>query len=250
MKQIESLLLGALIVGGAIPQTISGHTIVIENVSGEQIEMEVDANERFSDVSDRIQAYLEEDMVASENHQLQWNLGASQAGMVARAKTKQRAYLFKEDKKTAAFQEAKKNLAYIVKTLADDSIISIGKKRDKLQSKGDSLEWLHPLQFLEIIFTDDEMKAGLHKINTRKEHLSWLGINVKEGFYAGIIRGMQEESERNNLLPFIDDFAKTLGVNDKVKEKLIQEIKHKEWKKFVYVLLEALPREGNDRYDM
>jgi hypothetical protein len=257
MKQIETLLLSALLVGSVIPQTIFSHTIAIENKAGEQLEVEIDGNDRFVDVLDRIQSYLQDDRVSAENQQIQWNLAVSHAGRVLRAKTEsKRIYLFEQDKNTSAFRDAKKSLAYIIDILANESILGIGKERKELQRRGDKLEWLHPLQFLEIIFTDEKNKAGFEKINTRKEHLSWLGINVKEGFYAGIIRGMQDEYENDNLLPWVDDFATTLGVNNKVKKALIEKIeekgkdKDKKWKEFVYILMDALPRKGNDRYDM
>lgn len=137
----------------------------------------------------------------------------------------------------------KKDLAFILNTLARSSLIHIAssKVRASLNKAGDRIDHLHPLRFLMTIFTSEELKADISVVRNR----SWVGSR----FYEGIETSLQEESGKNNLLPYqIADFARNVGIS---VDLITPSIQAKRWKEFVNILVDNIPRQGDTgRYDM
>lgn len=132
--------------------------------------------------------------------------------------------------------EDKRQIAYIVNTLAWGSIPEVISKKHSLEKAGDKVAHVHPLHFTAVIFTDEELKAGIHAIRGRIS-LIW------NGFMDGLSKSLKEETAANNLTPEqILDFSNKVGVPyDLVAVPLSQ---HR-WEDFVDVLIQNLPRTGN-----
>lgn len=250
MKRIQPILLGFLFIGGSISQTVLSNTMVkIETSSGENIEIGIDANDRFLDVLNEIHSYFQNEALAKEeqNEALtfgaenssrhpQWNLVVSHAGLAARAK--------KEDWRNyhvSVSKEEKQEIRYIITTLATYSLFGVGKERSSLNKAGDRIDHLHPFRFLMTIFTDEELKAGAASIRDR-------GGLVGGGFFDGITGSLKKEASQNNLLQFTADFAKKVKIDEDLISPSLEKGK---WKEFVNILIDKIPREIDpNRYNM
>lgn len=134
-----------------------------------------------------------------------------------------------------------KDIAYIVNTLGTASLVKIAKERSSLKRAGDRLESVHPFHFLGTIFSDDKMKASLQAIKNR-------GGWVWSGFFDGIQTSLSEEQKNQNLLPYVNDFAATIGLSP---EEITPVVQNGNWKILVNTLIDKVPRSGNTkRYNM
>ncbi len=250
MKNIQHAMLGILLMGGSIPQPVLSNSVMIENSSGESIELGIDVNDRFLDVLNQIQAYFQEESCMMKDHEQipetsnfvqgiswrdpQWNLLVSHAGLTARAKNWR-------DYQASVSKKEKENIVYIMRTLASESLISIGKKKSSLKSAGDHIDHLHPFRFLITVFTDEELKARIAAIRDRG---GWVG----DGFFDGITKSLKDEAAHGNLLQFTQDFATQVNIDSELISSSLQQGK---WKEFVSILIDKIPREIDPkRYDM
>lgn len=134
----------------------------------------------------------------------------------------------------------KKEIAYIVETLGNSSLVKIAKAKSSLEKSGKVIDNVHPLKFLSHVFSTEKLKAATHNIYGR----SW----VWSTFCKGIIGSLEEENNRDNLLPFIADFSSTVQINS---EEIYPIAKRKQWKDFIEALFTKIPRsETSGRYDM
>ncbi len=240
MQRAGQVLIGCLLVWGSIPpSSISAKPLQVVNSVGEKIEIDIQATDSFLDVMAWIESYCQSEPVTAESAtrtEMNWDWSVSPAKMSVRAKKAFRDYdvpITKEDKK---------NLAYIVNTLARDSLLSIGTSRSSIKKVGDKLEHLHPLRFVMIIFTDEEMKAGAHAIRDR-------GGWIWDGFLGGITRSLTDESARQNVKEeHIRDFAKVVGID---ADLILPPLQQERWKDFVDILIDNIPRQNDpNRYNM
>lgn len=249
MKHIHYVLLSFLLVGGSIPQTVLSDSVIVENSSGESFELGIDANDRFLDVLDRLQSYFQQDMLTNEsqegnelektpevslNHP-QWNLIISHAGLTVRAKSSKRDYY------APITKNDKKDIAFIVTTLAWENVTDVWSKESDLRSAGDRIDSVHPLNFLRVIFSDDELIAGISAIKERKVP------TLKKKFFKGITSSLKEEANEKNLLPCVEDFANRLDIS---KTKIYPYLEDGKYDEFIDKLIELKPRKGADRHNM
>lgn len=251
MKYASIALIGMFLIGGFNPPLLSGYSIKIENFLGENIEIPVDEKDGFLDVMGQLQSYLEIASIEAENeirpltifpsesHSLTgsgWNVVMMNAGIVVKQKKdKWRSY------ENGATKEEKSNIAFIVKTLGFESVISIGKEKSSLERTGKKIDHVHPLIFLKTVFTDEELKAGIAAIRDR---VSW----VKNGFFDGLYESLNDEAERDNLMQHVTDFAKKVKINEGLIRSSLEK---KKWKEFVSILIDNIPREKDpNRYNM
>jgi hypothetical protein len=138
-------------------------------------------------------------------------------------------------------KDEKKNISYIVKTLSNKSLVKLLSLKSSLKKVGDKVNHVHPLRFLMCIFTDEELKAGIHNISTR----GW----VWSDFMKGISGSLSDEANRNNLGPeLVVDFSQKVGIDH---NKVIHHVNERRWEEFVKTLIQFVPRQGDpNRYDM
>lgn len=137
--------------------------------------------------------------------------------------------------------ENRRDIGFIVTTLADKSIASILGARGRLNDAGDRIRPVHPLRFLECVFTDEKLKVGIRNIQKR----GW----IWKDFVGGLKGSLIDESKNNNLKDeYIAHFAKTVGIDPAAITPTIRE--HR-WDDLVDLLIKIVPRSGEaDRYDM
>lgn len=135
----------------------------------------------------------------------------------------------------------KKDLSDIVKALAYDSWTSLMGNKSSLNAKGKNIESVHPFRFLETVFRNEELKAGIHAIRDRGG-LFW------NDFIKGLTRSLDEEANQQNLLPFTSEFANNIHFSE---ARMLPYLQQKKWTDFVNLLIDEIPREiSPDRYDM
>lgn len=135
----------------------------------------------------------------------------------------------------------KEKICYIVTTLGFGSLTKIAKSRSSLKKAGKLIDHVHPLRFLQCVFTDEEMKAAIHAMVNR----NW----IWDEFFNGLRDSLEEESNRNNLPPeYVNDFASQIGIDpDLIYSSIISH----QWNQFITGLINNVPRlTNNDRYDM
>jgi hypothetical protein len=139
--------------------------------------------------------------------------------------------------------DEREQISYIVVTLSEKKESRIILRALSLKRVGDKVNHVHPLRFLEAIFIDEKLKAGVHNIRYNKDAWVW------DRFVDGIRTSLDEENKKGNLTDAqLADFANVVGID----VALIRDPVHKcQWDEFVQILLDRIPRNGNiSRYDM
>jgi hypothetical protein len=255
MRRIGQVFLGFLLMMGGFPQVISSKTLTVVNLYGESIEIEVGPQDHFLDVMECIQSYCHDSSLAvadglnneTNAMSLPFDCEMSHAGIMLRAKRQQEAQDedFRNYNKPITKEDIE-NLRYIIKISAWGSDWEVARYGFDMNDKGKKLEHLHPLRFLMIIFTDEEMKAGIHKLRAA-ERIG--GEYIWGRFLGGIKRGLTEETAKNNVkIEHIKDFAKKVGIDSAL---IIPSLQQHKWEKCVDILIDNIPRKNNPgRYNM
>lgn len=136
--------------------------------------------------------------------------------------------------------EDKQNIAYVVKTLANKNEISLLFYKNTIESSGAKVNHVHPLKFLQTIFTDEELKIGMR--NIRRKSLVW------KSFRDGIADSLTDETNNNNMLhEYLPLFASAVQVDINMIAPLYQQ---RNWCDFIEALVTHVPRrEDPRRYD-
>lgn len=134
----------------------------------------------------------------------------------------------------------KKDIVYIITSMANKPLTKLFKMKSSLESAGDRINHVHPLRFLECVFTDEELKVGIRNIKGR----GW----VWSDFYGGLKDSLHEESLKDNMRDeFIADFCLNINIGIDIVNDAIQQ---RRWSDFLTLLIKHIPREGDhDRYD-
>lgn len=238
MPYIRFILLGFLLLGNA-PQTVSSKTLTLVNSVGENTEIEVDETDSFLVVLDKVQTYFQEQLLAEEGvffPSTQLDFMVSRAGVSVRAKKTVR-----RDFNAPVTKQERKDITYIVTSLATDSAPSLLGSKSSLDKAGDRIRHLHPFCFLMTVFTDEKLKAGVHAIQDR------VGL-ISNPFFDGIKDSLAQESTYDNLLPWVSEFARKLKIDP---ELILPALQKKNWGMFLDLLIDHIPRQINpNRYDM
>lgn len=130
---------------------------------------------------------------------------------------------------------------WIIRTIATRHQVWLGLHTKEINKKKESILDLHPLNFLLIIFSDEELKCCVHIIRDK--------TFVSGPFYEGNITSLQQEADRNNMkMSYIKDFAKKVKINPSLIIPLIQK---QRWEEFINCLIDNIPRENNpNRYNI
>lgn len=135
----------------------------------------------------------------------------------------------------------KKDIHFILKTLAQKSLASLWSYKSQLEYAGDRIDHVHPLRFLECIFTDDELIVYLHNIKKRGKWI-W-GEYIK-----GLKESLQDEDSIGNLTDNqVVDFSGKVSIDPNA---VFSHIHAGKWENFVKTLIDIVPRNGDSgRYD-
>ncbi len=238
-KQFKRFLLYAFMMG-CVPTFVSSKSITLVDSEGQAANVYIDQCDKFDDVMELIESYYSTDALSSSSgagqSELALNFFFSNKDIVVRKKSVTRDYY------AGVSKQEKKDIGYIVTTLAKESLVSLASSKSSLKKAGDRIEKVHPLNFLMVIFTDEELKAGIHAIRGRT---SW----IWDEFMGGVNSSMKEESSKDNLkLEFVKDFAQKVGIQLPL---ILPSIQGARWEELVNILIDTIPRKNDpNRYNM
>ncbi|MBS4168435.1 hypothetical protein [Parachlamydia sp. AcF125] len=245
MKAKKIALLMASTVTTLLSSSAFTHEMVLDNAVGEKTVIQIQEKDHFLSLMEVVGAYLdlqdgEENSELSPSAEKNFNIEVclSQEGVkakVSKGKQMQRNYY------KGLTQQEREDICYIVKTLAAHNVLEIWGHKSALKKAGDRIDHVHPLRFLECIFSDNELKTSAASLKGK--------TMVWDDFLKGIKKSLSQEFRNKNLSePFIQDFAKQVNVDPNLLIPLIQS---QEWEKFVNVLIANVPgTQGDNRYNM
>lgn len=137
-------------------------------------------------------------------------------------------------------EEDKKNIFYLIKTLADKNEAYLLFNKGSIESAGKKTEHIHPLKLLQIIFTDEELKVGIRNMSKRK----W----VWDSFRQGTADSLADEARIGNMpYAYLGVFCATVNLDEKVvKDQYV----NGHWREFIDTLVNKVPRKADSRrYD-
>ncbi len=152
-----------------------------------------------------------------------------------------KTYMGYRDYSKLVTPEEKDIIHYILKTISQKSIAYLLANRSSIEKSGVRIEDLHPLRFLECIFSDEELKTYIHGVKSR-------GGWVWKDFIKELKGSLEEETMIGNMTDAIlINFSCVLNLDINLFYDLVRNYK---WDKFIKVLLDEIPRsDDNGRYD-
>lgn len=205
--------------------------ILITASSGESFIMDVEASTPFLDVVEQIECFVGDSGTELE---MSYTLGLPHFSKKPKSQKGPRNFA------NPVSPAEKESIRYILTSLAKYNWIQLAKEESSLKKTGDKIDHIHPFRFLECVFTDEELKAALHAV--RNKSLVW------GNYYDGMRDSLSDESDANNLVQFVPDFANRVGVNINDILPLVQS---RQWSVFINYLIDTVPRQGGSgRYDM
>ena len=210
---------------------VYGQEVVARTPAGELVVVDVKPGESFSEAIETLQLYF----------------GGSQEFLIdfmdrsERPEAKEAKALAWRDYNAKVISTEKRDIAFIVNTLGMNSLLKIADNKATIKKAGKRVEHIHPLRFLLVVFTDEEMKASFHSLVGR----SW----VWSDFFAGLRDSFETETNNINMRPeFINDFAANVGIDVSL---ISSDLANRQWEQFINVLVDKIPRNSDaGRYNM
>jgi len=134
------------------------------------------------------------------------------------------------------------DLSELVRTLANNNKASLALKTSQLNRIGDRIVHLHPLKFLTIIFTNNELKVCMR--NMEGKAFVW------KKFQSETVESLDKENKAGNLkADMVSDFAKKVGLTTAEITPFIQ---NQKWEQFLSYLISKVKVEKpqGKKYDM
>jgi hypothetical protein len=134
----------------------------------------------------------------------------------------------------------KKNISFIIRTLADKPLPKLPFYKGSLEAAGEKVDHLHPLQFMQVVFTDERLKAAMRNLVKR----DW----VFDSFMDDMGKSLEKERVSGTISSEqIQAFAEAVSVDVELIQPSAESGK---WKEFVVILVDKVPRKGDHgRYD-
>lgn len=240
MKIFSTVLVGLFILLSHF--NLSAEDVILTSSDGESFVVDLETSKPFSQVLEELKTLLviqqegdQTDSNPAEEITIIYKLG--QPSIYASKGSKQKG---PRNYASPASGSEKENIRYVIRSLAKYNWTQLAKEESALRKAGDKINHVHPLRFLQCIFTDEELKAGIYVI--RNKNLVW------GDYYEGMKRSLNEESDNNNLIQFAPDFALQVGVD---LNAIMPYLQARQWAGLVDLLIASIPRQGNpDRYGM
>lgn len=125
--------------------------------------------------------------------------------------------------------EEQKNLIYeIISTVAETGKMRLLFKQDYLKGLGEQINEVHPLKFLETIFSDSHLKMCMLSI--------WNDYFKRNEFLGGLCPSLDREMDKGKLLMHINDFGTAVGVPG---ENIRPFFEQRSWEPLVLFLIQS-----------
>lgn len=136
------------------------------------------------------------------------------------------------------------DIRYIITFLANNHILKIAAHRNELETIGERIDHVHPLNFLGYAFSNEELKICFRNIRSK----GWIWGD----FIGGIKESLMSESKVENIKDgHIRDFSKKVSCDcNSIYPLVYPAIQNRNWDEFIDILITKIPRSGDyDRYD-
>lgn len=120
----------------------------------------------------------------------------------------------------------------IIDTLGSSGLWKLYKIEDDMVELGTQIQHVHPLKFLEVVFTDPHLKDCM--VKTEDSFFKWRGFMKGSGKSPGFIAKCEREYDKDNFAPYIDDFCKAVKADPEQVRDLIE---RKKWETLIRILL-------------
>lgn len=97
----------------------------------------------------------------------------------------------------------KELIAELLRTMAEDNVVKLLFKQNRLREIGRLIQPVHPLRFLGTVFSDRRLMRYMAEI--RQSKFKW------EEFIKGFVERMRYEAKLDNLLPYASGFAQMVN---------------------------------------
>lgn len=144
-----------------------------------------------------------------------------------------------------------KDIHFIITTMGKaTNRVQLLPKAGQLKAAGDRIINVHPLQYLKVVFTSEEMKVGIS--NMRKFDFVWKKFLDGDGSRKGIRQTLEEEYAKDNVTEDqLKDLASAIHIDPKLVGQVQNAFRNQQWEQFIDLLIKYVPRQGNTRkYDM
>ncbi|GAB4226968.1 MAG: hypothetical protein Tsb0021_03470 [Chlamydiales bacterium] len=166
--------------------------------------------------------------------------------LAARKKRKSQAetlgkYGKPRDYESGVTKNESEDIKYILDLLANKPTAKLLFYKSSLDAAGERVNHVHPLRFLEVVFTDEKAKVDI--LNISKKNWVW------KQFINGLGESLNQEKGRQNLTNHqIEDFSSNIGLNSTL---IMPSIKQSRWDEMVLLLIKHVPRKTNtQKYNM
>lgn len=232
------------VISTMVVTTVYAQEVVLENSAGDSYVMEVRAEESFGVVLESIKESVSVAEIDANSYKTTqeidlngFNIYVSNNHISVKAVSTNKAA--PRNYNTPLTDQNKKDMAFIVNTLGNSSLLKLGTLKSSLESAGDRIDSVHTLQFIAYIFTNEELKTSIR--NLQKSSYIW------NKFINGLSESLTEDNALNNVIGFAPDFANRVGIDVNL---ILPSIKSGQWEKLVTILIQNLPREGDtSRYN-
>lgn len=143
--------------------------------------------------------------------------------------SRERSHPDARDYQVSMTKQEKRDIRFIIITLATKSSISLLFEKRALNRAGNRVAHVHPLKFLSFIFSDYELKNAVTKIRG----IPWRRFAKDMGASLG-----KSANRRNMKEKYIADFVQIVGVSE---ELLTPSIHNGRWVDFINVTRSNLP---------
>lgn len=246
MKRLSCLFLSILCIGMSV--NVSAEQVVLESSTGGTYLIEISPEESFSAVLDTIKDYVvvaeyqdfervnpDQFVVKSDVGNFHMSVANNSISVKSAAKKVSNGRNYYQP----LTNQDKSDITYIVTTLANSSLLGLGVAKSSLETAGDRLDPVHPLQFLTYVFTNEELKTSMKSLQGN----SW----IWKKFISGINESLDEEYKCNNM-SYAQNFASAVGIDVNL---ILPSLNSAKWEQFISLLIKNVPRKAvPNRYDM
>lgn len=120
----------------------------------------------------------------------------------------------------------KQNIGYIIMTMAENGKLSLLFKQSELKRIGAEINHVHPLKFLETIFSNPTLKDCMREIH--HDYFKW------NGFMDGLVPSLNNQSDQGKLMQYVKEFAKS---TNSVPEEIAPYFQSRDWENLVRYLM-------------
>jgi len=217
-----------------LPSLVISKNIVLLNQTGENYPLTIDANDKFGDVIENLAIYAQSE--SEGDLPVSFNFLVTDQEVIVNSHKSKRNY------HTKVTSKEMKDVEFLVTKMAwEKNPKKLWDLEKEMNQAGNRIINLHPFKFLEAICTDEKLCAGLKAIRSRN-------ILIWPRFVKGFVSSFKEEHAYNNVLPYVQEFAQTIGVDVNL---LMPLAKNQKWEEFVKTVADKVERANNpNRYNM